>query len=177
MKPEDQLHERRQALNTAINNHDPQAVAAFLHPEFVARGVGGHSYDRQTAIRQLEQMLQPSLDFQSEVEVEEIEVSEDSATLKVRREERAQMSNRGHLVGNLIVAAVFVLLALRVVFGGGQNALQFWGTIIAYAVCCVWFISRAFRGGPRSIHQTQRAQETWLRVDESWLLVEEEQVS
>ena len=41
--PEEQLREQRQALNEAINNHDLKAVEAFLHPDFVAKGAGGHS--------------------------------------------------------------------------------------------------------------------------------------
>ena len=176
MNPEEQLREQRQALNKAINNHDLEAVESFMHPDFVAKGAGGHSLDRQAALKLIEQLLQPALNFHSEVEVESVEVSDDIAKLRVRREESAETGNHGRIAGNLIVAAVFAILAIRVAFGSEQAPMQYWGLLICYGGCFVWFLRRGLCEGQRSIKQTQKAEETWRCVDGRWLLAQEEQV-
>jgi len=177
MTQEEQLREQRQALNAAINNHDLETATSFLHPDFVAKGTDGHSYDRQAAVRQLEEFLKPSMNFHSQIEVEHVEVSGDSAKLRVRRVERGRMYNPKHFWGSLTMAALFALLIYREVRDVPQSPFQYWGTIVCYAVVLVCFIWNAFRGGLRSIHQTQGAEETWRCLDGRWLLAEEQQLS
>ena len=184
MAPEEQIREQRQALNAAINNHDLETATSFLHPDFVAKGTDGHSYDRQAAVGQLEQFLKPSMNFRSQIEVEHVEVSGDSAKLRVHRVERGRIYSPGHLWGWSLMAAMLAALGVckalgfhEAVRGPFWSPFQFWGTIVCYVVGSVMSIWWAFRGGLRSMHQTQRAQETWRSVGRRWLLAEEQQLS
>ena len=179
MTLQEQLREQRQALNAAINNHDLETATSYLHADFVAKGTDGHSYDRQAAVRQLEQFLKPSMNFHSQIDVEDVEVSGDSATLRVRRTERGRMYNPGHFWGWIVMGVIFAALAVYTAFlkPPDPSPFQFWGGIVGYAAGSVFFIWHAFRGGLRSMHQTQRAQETWRSVDGRWLLASEEQIS
>lgn len=178
MSDESELRRQREALNTALINHDLEASTSYLHPDFVAQGTDGHSYNRQEAVRQLEQFLKPSMNFQSQIEVEHVEVSGDTAKLRVRRTESGRIYNPKHLCMFLAVAAMFAALAIHwaVRDAPDQAPEQFWVTIVGYSFGSVLMIWLAFRGGLRSMHQTQRAEETWRSVDGRWLLAEERQL-
>jgi hypothetical protein len=177
MSDEEQLRQQREALNAALNNHDLEASTSFLHPDFVAQGLGGHSYNRQMAVQQLEQMLKPSFNFQSQIEVEHVEVSGDSAKLRVRRTESGRIQNPRHFWLFFAMAALFAALAIHwAVRDVEQVPSQYWGGIVGYAFGSMLSIGLAFRGGLRSMHQTQRAEETWRCVDGRWLLAEERQL-
>jgi hypothetical protein len=186
MTQEEQLREQRQALNAALNNHDVQTATSFLHPDFVAHGQGGHSHDRQATVSQLEQFLKPSMNFHSQVEVENVEVSGDSATLRVCRTERLRMDDPLFFWGFLAAAAFAAYMAGKAVHTGVRyesviSDWVFWGgiwvPIVGAAIGFVCFICGAYFLGRRSRHQTQRAQETWRLVDGRWLLAEERQRS
>ncbi|MDA1055983.1 MAG: nuclear transport factor 2 family protein [Planctomycetota bacterium] len=177
MSDESELLEQRHALNAAINDHDVEKTTSFLHLDFVAQGTGGHSYNRQMAVQQLEQMLQPSFNLQSQIEVEHVEVSGDNAKLRVRRTESGRMYNPRHFWMFLAMAAMFAGLAIHwAVRDVEQVPEQYWVTIVAYAFGSMVMIWLAFRGGLRSMHQTQRAEEAWRCVDGRWLLAEERQL-
>jgi hypothetical protein len=186
MIQEEQLRQQRQALNTAINNHDLETSTSFLHPDFVARATDGHSYDRQAAVRQLEQMLQPSMNLHSQVDVEHVEVSGDSATLRICRTESGRMDRPGVFWGFLAAAAYLAYTAIDTVVSDAAELpnytpIRFWvglvGGLAGGAIGFVCFIVGAFYLGRRSMHQTQRAEETWRRVDGRWLLAGERQIS
>ena len=175
MTHEEHLNERRQALNAAINKWDLESITSFVHPSFVCKARDGSALsDYQTMMKSIEQMRSMARDFHSQVEVEAVDVSGDSAKLVVRRTERGRMYNPGHLWGFLAMAAMFAALAVNAAFRAEQAPFQFWYTIVGYAVFSVVFIWLAFRGGLRSMHQTQRVQETWRMIDGRWLLVEEQ---
>jgi hypothetical protein len=182
MTHEQQLREQRQALNAAINNHDLQTTTSFLHPDFVAQGTDGHSYNRQEAVQQLEQMLQPSMNLHSQVDVEHVEVSGESATLRVCRTETGRMDRPAVFWGFLAAAAWMAYMAISTVVGGVPDNFAYqrilvWVGVAGAAVGFVCFIVGAFSLGRRSMHQTQRPEETWRRVDGRWLLAEERQLS
>jgi hypothetical protein len=180
MTQEEQLREQRQALTAALNSHDLEATTAFLHPDFVAQGTDGHSYNRQEAVRQIEQMLQLSMNLHSQVEVEHVEVSGDSATLRVRRTESGRMYRPGVFWGFLALAAYLAYNAMKTasLFAREQmTVIELWVAIVAAAIVSPLAIWGAFYLGRRSMHQTQRAQETWRSVDGRWLLAEERQLS
>jgi hypothetical protein len=179
---EEQLRQQRQALNAAINNHDLETTTSFLHSDFVAQGTDGHSYNRQEAVRQLELMLQPSMNLQSQVEVEHVEVSGDSATLRVCRTESGRRDRPEVFWGFLAAAAAMAYMAISTVVGGVPDNFAYqrilvWVGIAGAAIGFVCFVRGAFSLGRRSMHQTQRAEETWRRVDGRWLLAEERQLS
>ena len=177
MTHESELRQQREALNAALNNHDLEASTSYLHPDFVVQGPDGQSCNRQMAVQQLEQMLKPSFNLQSHIEVEHVEVSGDSAKLRVRRTESGRIYNPRHLWMFLAMAAMFAGLAIHcAVRDVPQAPLQFWGGIVGYAFGSMVMIWLAFRGGLRSMHQTQRAEETWRSVDGCWLLAEERQL-
>jgi hypothetical protein len=172
-----QLREQRQALNAAINNHDLESAASFLHPDFVAKGTDGHFYDRQAAVRQLEYFLKPSTNFHSEIEVEDVEVSGDSAKLRVRRTEGGRMFQPGHFWPFLVLAALSTAWTVYALVNAlNRPPWQYWVGGIAGGGVCIMFIWFAFRWGLRTMHQTQTAQETWRSVDGRWLLAEEQQI-
>jgi hypothetical protein len=182
MSDESELRQQREALNAALNNHDLPTTTSFLHPEFVAQGTDGHSYNRQAAVQQLEQMLNPSMNLQSQVEVEHVEVSGDSATLRVCRTESGRMDNPLRFWGFLAAASCFAYMAINSAVQGVPDHFAYqrilvWVGIVAAALGSVAFIWGAFYLGRRSMHQTQRAGETWRRVDGRWLLAEERQLS
>ncbi|MDA1051410.1 MAG: nuclear transport factor 2 family protein [Planctomycetota bacterium] len=177
MTHESELRQVREALNSAINNHDLETTTSFLHPDFVAQGTGGHSYNRQMAVQQLEQMLKSSFNLQSQIEVEHVEVSGDSAKLRVRRTESGRMYNPRHFWMFLAMAAMFAALAIHWAFRDVEQVpSQYWVAIVGYAFGFMLSIWLAFRGGLRSMHQTQRAEEIWRCVDGRWLLAEERQL-
>lgn len=180
MTQEEQLRQQRQALNAALNNHDLKTATSFFHADFVAQGTDGHSYNRQEALRQLEQFLKPSFKLQSKVEVEHVEVSGDSSKLRVRRTESGRMYRPEVFWGFLALAAYLAYNAIKSAsrFAGEKMTLiDFWVAIVAAAVVCPLAIWGAFYLGRRSMHQTQRAEETWRSVDGRWLLAEEHQLS
>ena len=185
MTQEEQLHQQRQALNAALNNHDLEMATSFLHPDFVAKGTDGHSYNRQEAVRQLEQFLKPSMNFHSQIEMENVEVSGNGAKLRVCRTERLRMYNPkifwGFLAAAALMAAQAVLAAVRYASELPHfPPIRFWGFWVGIggvAIGFLCFICGAFFMGRRSMHQTQRAQETWRRVDGRWLLAEERQLT
>lgn len=178
MTQEEQLREQHQALNAALNSHDLEKSTSFLHPDFVAQGTDGHSYNRQAAVQQLVQYLKPSFNFQSRIEVEHVEVSGDSAKLRVRRTESGRLYDPGHLWAWLAIAALFAAMTVRAAFGDASRfPFHFWGDVVAGAGCSVFSLWWAFRRGLRSMRQTQRAEETWRSVDGRWLVAEERQLS
>jgi hypothetical protein len=177
---EEQLREQRQVLNAALNNHDLKTATSFFHADFVAQGTDGHSYNRQEALQQLEQFLNPSFKLQSQVEVEHVEVSGDSATLRVRRTESGRMDRPVVFWGCLALAAYLPYEAIQTVnrsASGLMHPIEFWTAIVVAAVLSPLAIWGAFYWGRRSMQQTQRAEETWRRVDGRWLLAEERQLS
>jgi hypothetical protein len=177
MTQEEQLREERQALNAAINNHDVKAATSFLHPDFVAKGTDGHSYDRQAAIQQLEYFLKPSTNFHSEIEVEDVELSGDSAKLRVRRSEGGRMFNPGPFWAFLVLAALSAAWTVyALVEAVNRPPWHYWVGGIGGGSVALMFIWFAFRWGWRSMHQTQTAQETWRSVEGRWLLAEEQQI-
>jgi hypothetical protein len=185
MTSEEQLRGQRNALNTALNNRQVEVATSFLHPDFIAEGTDGHRYNRNDAARQLGQYMKPSMNFHSQIEVEDVEVSGDSAILRVRRTEGFRMNNPWALWGFLAAAAVLTWQMIKAVVSYGPELTEFtliryWGFWIGigggiFGILC--FLVGAFCLGRRSMRQTQRAQETWRYVDGRWLLAEERQLA
>ena len=176
MSDKSELREQRQALNAAINSRDLDAAASFLHPDFVARGTDGHFYDRQAAVRQLEFFLKPSTNFHSQIEVEDVEVAGDSATLRVRRTEGGRMFSPGHFWTFLTVATLSTCWTISALVNAlNRPQWHYWVGGLAGGGVSLMFLWFAFRWGWRSVQQTQRAKETWQYVGGRWLLAEEQQ--
>ena len=85
MTDQEEVRQRREALVQAVNSHDRETVLSFIHPSFVGKTKGGWRIaGYQRVVRMLEQLCAPGSDYQETVEIEEIEVSGDSARLAVR---------------------------------------------------------------------------------------------
>ena len=85
MSTEQELRQQRQALATAVNRHDLEAVKTFVHPSYVGRTKTGITSGYQDIIGLAQRLLAPGSDFEETVEIEDIVVSSDRARLTVRR--------------------------------------------------------------------------------------------
>ena len=174
MTHEEELRERRQALNAAINERDLETMRSFIHTSYVAKGKDGSSIDYETMMQSAAQMLNSLKDFDSQVVVEDVDVSGDSAKLVVRRTERGQGRARGPKNFRLFLALGIWFLCLGVIDTVQKDFVNAAG----FAVGGLVFICLAFfwwrRGS--SFHMTIRAQETWQSVDGDWLVVEEQEL-
>ncbi len=172
MTHDEELREQRQALNAAINKRDLETMRSFIHTSFVAKGKDGSSIDYEAMMQGAAQMLNSLKDFDSQVVVEDVDVSGDSAKLVVRRTERG----RAHVPKNF-----WVFLGRAIMFswlGIVDTVQKDFENAAGFAVACLVFIWAAFfwfRRG-RSFHKTFRAQETWQSVDGHWLVVEEQEL-
>jgi hypothetical protein len=90
MSDQQELRQRREALAQAVNRHDLEAVRSFIHPTFVGKTKQGFSIGYKEMVPMVELLFAPGKDYQETVEIEEIEVSGDSAKLVTRRTERGR---------------------------------------------------------------------------------------
>ena len=174
MTPEEQLRERRNALNEAINKQDIGTIKSILHPDFVAKAPGGQEMDGQAMIRQLEQALHRGLEFRSEIEVEAVQVSGDRANLRVRRTEAGTLRNFQQFGMFLFLSAMVLFLTVNTAVRVREWTVWRYVEVATLGAVCLLCIWRAFRLGRRKLLKVQRAQETWREVDGHWLLAEEE---
>ena len=179
MSDQQQLRQRREALAHAVNSHDLEAVLSFIHPSFVGKTKRGFSVGYQDMVRVVEQLLAPGNDYQETLEIEEIEVSGDSARLVARRIERGRLCNpeKSRLFKGLGICflMLFGWTILDLVRAGKWN-LQNVGSAVGYAVLGVGLLWWAFSRLRRSVHRTVRYQETWRTIGGRWLLVAEQEL-
>lgn len=176
---EQQLRERREALVQAVNRHDAQAVIAFIHPSFVAKTKWGFTAGYKQMVPVLEQLFAPGSDYKETVEIETIEVSDDSATVVTRRGEqmeRGAVQNKPRVKRPLIfLAGLFSLMAILQINDVGRGREGAVGTLVMYAVASVACLCWEFHMR-RSVGRVRRYQETWRIVDGRWMVVEEREL-
>ena len=179
MSVQQQLRQRREALAHAVNSHDLEAVLAFIHPSFVGKTKDGFSVGYQDMIRVVEQLSAPGKDYQETVEIEEIEVSGDSAKLVVQRIECGRLCSpeksrpfKGLGICFLVLLGWAILDLVRAEEWNFQNT----GSAVGYAVLGVGFLCWSSFRLRRSVHRTVRYQETWRTIDGCWLLVAEQEL-
>jgi hypothetical protein len=85
MSAEQELHEAREALARAVNDHDLESIRSFIHPTYVGKDKTGNSIGYQDIMRLVERLLARGSDFREEVEIEDLAVSGDRARVTVRR--------------------------------------------------------------------------------------------
>ncbi len=168
MTPEEDLREQRQALNAAINNRDLETIKSYLDSTFVAKMGPGCSFDKQAMLCQMEQQFKQFKDFDSQLVVEDVQVSGDSAKLAVQRVERGRVHNSQAIWWFFAIAAVW--LALNFLNPKRELTLE---NAAGAVVGPLWMIWLGFFLSDRSFSHTHKAQETWRRVDGRWLLTEE----
>ena len=179
MSDQQQLRQRREALAQAVDSHDLEAVLAFIHPSFVGKTKRGSSVGYQDMISMVEQLFAPGKDYQETVEIEESELSGDSAKLVVRRIERGRLYNpkRFQLLKGLgIIFSILSGWAILDVVRAGEWNFNNAGAVVGYAVASMWCLWWAFFRLRRSVHRTVRYQETWRTIDGRWLLVAEQEL-
>jgi hypothetical protein len=116
------------------------------------------------------------VNFHSEIEVEDVEVSGDSGKLRVRRTEGGRMYIPGLFWTFFVLAALSTAWTVYALVNAyNRPPWQYWVGGIAGGGVSLMFLWFAFRWGRRSVHQTQTAQETWRSVGGRWLLAEEQQ--
>jgi ketosteroid isomerase-like protein len=179
MSDQQELRQRREALVQAVNRHDLEAVRSFIHPTFVGKTKQGFSVGHKEVVPMMEQLLAPGKDYQETVEIEQIEVSGDSAKLVTRRTERGRFHDPKRVdVANglgLFFLLLFFVITLpklfRVEVWDFENVLEASAYPVAIAVC---FGSAFYMR--RSRHRTVRYQETWRTIDGQWVIVEEQEL-
>jgi hypothetical protein len=179
MSVQQQLRQRREALAHAVNSHDLEAVLAFIHPSFVGKTKDGFSVGYQDMIRVVEQLSAPGKDYQETVEIEEIEVSGDSAKLVVQRIECGRLCSpeKSRLFKGLGICFLVLLgWAILDLVRAEEWNLQNTGSAVGYAVFGVGFLCWSSFRLRRSVHRTVRYQETWRTIDGCWLLVAEQEL-
>ncbi len=161
MSDQHALRQRREALAQAVNSHDLEAVLSFIHPSFVGKTKRGYSVGYQDMVRMAEPLFAPGKDYQETVEIEEIEVSGDSAKLVVRRVERGRlydpkMCHMCNFLGLmfLMFLGISILNVIRTGEWNFQNALS----VVGYAVASVALLGSAFviRGRSTGRSDTKR---------------------
>ena len=174
MTHDEELREQRQALNAAINKRDLETMRSFIHTSYVFKGKDGSSIDYEAMMQSVAQMLNSLKDFDSQVVVEDVDVSGDSAKLVVRRTERGQGQARGPKNFWVFLGVGIMFLCLGVVNTVQRHPVN----AACFAVACLVFFCFAFFWFRRgwSFHKTIRAQETWQSVDGHWLVVEEQEL-
>jgi hypothetical protein len=178
MSDQQELRQRREALVQAVNRHDLEAVRSFIHPIFVGKTKQGFSVGYKEVVPMMEQLLAPGKDYKETVEIEQIEVSGDSAKLVTRRSERGRFYDPRRVdvsngLGVIFLLFFFISLPklFRVEVWHFLNVLDAVGWPVAIAVC---FGSAFYMR--RSRHRTVRYQETWRTIDGQWVIVEEQEL-
>jgi hypothetical protein len=175
MSDQQELRQRREALAQAVNRHELEAVLSFIHPTFFSKTKHGFSVSYKEMVPMVEQLFAVGKDYQETVELEEIEVSGDSAKLVSRRTERAR--NYQPRQAGLFYFLGFMFLFLAIIAAGraGEWDFQKIYGVGGYTVACVAFLGfNLFKR--RSVQRTVRYQETWRTIDGQWLLVEEQEL-
>ncbi|MCH7726754.1 MAG: hypothetical protein IH991_09780 [Planctomycetes bacterium] len=173
MSDQQQLREQREALLQAVNRHELEAVRSFIDPSFAGKSKSGSTLvGYEDTVRMLEQLFAPGTNYDEMVEIENIEVSGDSAKLVLRRVARAKSPNT-QAFGILMVVVLVNAVSMLVSFLQGRLAL--WEGVVGFLVfvAMIWV---AFYVRRRSVYEESRAQETWRLIDGRWLLVEEQQL-
>jgi ketosteroid isomerase-like protein len=175
MSDQQELRQRREALAQAVNRHDLEAVCSFIHPTFVGKTRQGFSVGYKEMVPMVEQLFAPGKDYQETVEIEEIEVSGDSAKLVSRRTERGRLYDSKQVSMFTVLGFMFLLLMFFALTRAGEWDFQKIGGVAGYAVASVGCLGVAFFKR-RSRSRTVRYQETWRTIDGRWLLVEEQEL-
>jgi hypothetical protein len=82
---EQELRDRRTALNEAVKARDWKVMESFLHPDFYERGILGIPLSRGLVLFLTKVALRLNSRFREDVQVEEVRIEGDKALLTVTR--------------------------------------------------------------------------------------------
>ena len=82
---EQELRDRRAALNEAVHARDWKVMESFLHPDFYERGILGIPIPRGFLLFLAKVAMRLNSRFQEKVQVEDVRIEGDKATLTVTR--------------------------------------------------------------------------------------------
>ncbi len=175
MSDQHELQQRREALAEAVNRHDLHAVRSFIHPLYVGKTKSGFTAGYHDMVRMVEQLFAQGKDYQEAVEIEEIEVTGDSAKLVSRRTERGRLYDPKQVGLFNVLGLMFLIMAIISMSRSGEWDFQKVFGVVGFAVASVALFGAALFMR-RSRHRTVRYQETWRTTDGRWLLVEEQEL-
>lgn len=171
MTQEQELRESRQALNSAINAGDVESAIAHIHQSYVGKGKGGYSIDYQSMVQLLSSLPKG---FESQLLIEDIEISGDSAKVTVRRSEAAPVNPVVMYWRGLGVGGGVGVTAMNATWRLAREPFELWPAVFA-SLTCVVLVWLAIFLRPRGTQTEVRAEEGWKTIDGRWMLVEEKE--